>query len=244
VVLVHGAPDRSRSFRRVLPLLADLDVVTYDRRGYGESIDARPATSLDDHVRDLVAILERDQPVGGPATLVGHSFGCNVVVATAIARPDLVRSIGLWELPIPWVEWWPTPAFRDGLVGIAADPDPEQRGERFTRNGQPAGTWERLSADRRRMLRREGRAFQSDIRSITRPPYDIGELRTPTVLACGATTTTGHREAAHILGGLLGAPVMDVEGAGHFGPANHPEHFAELVRRAVELGAGGTGTTS
>jgi pimeloyl-ACP methyl ester carboxylesterase len=239
VVLVHGAPDRSRSFRRVLPLLDAFDVVTYDRRGYGESVDARLATSLGDHVDDLVAILEQVPPVGGPATLVGHSFGCNVVVAIAIARPDLVRSIGLWELPIPWVEWWPTPAFRDGLVGIAEDPDPEQLGENFTRNGQPAGAWERLSPDRQRMLRKEGRAFQADIRSITTPAYDVSELRTPAILACGSTTLTGHREAAHILGELLGAPVMDVEGAGHFGPANHPEAFAELVRRAVAIGSTG-----
>ena len=59
--------------------------------------------------------------------------------------------------------------------------------------------WDRLSEERRLQLRREGRAFRSDIRSITRPAYDIDQLRTPLVLACGSTTTTGHREAAHIL---------------------------------------------
>jgi pimeloyl-ACP methyl ester carboxylesterase len=217
-------------------LLADLDVVTYDRRGYGESLDLRPATSLDDHVADLVGILEGEPAEAGPATVVGHSFGCNVVVATAIARPDLVRSIGVWELPIPWVQWWPTPTFRDGLVPIAEAADPEQLGEDFARNNLPVGTWERLSPDRQRQLRAEGRAFQSDIRSITKAPYDITELRTPAVLACGAMTITGHREAAHTLAKMLGAPLMDVEGAGHFGPANHPEDFAQLVRRAVALG--------
>jgi pimeloyl-ACP methyl ester carboxylesterase len=235
-VLVHGAPDRSRSFRRVLPLLGDLDVVTYDRRGYGDAVGARPSTSLGDHVADLVAILEAETAGRGPATLVGHSFGCNVVVATAIARPDLVASIGVWELPIPWVEWWPTPAFRDSLVPIAEATDPEQLAEDFARNGLPAGTWERLSDERRARLRAEGRAFQADIRSILRPPYDVDELRAPAVFACGSTTTTGHREAAHLLAARLGAVLMDVEGAGHFGPANHPEAFAELAHRAAALG--------
>ncbi len=215
-------------------LLGDLDVITYDRRGYGESLDAVGATSLDDHVADLVAILEAE-PDSGPATLVGHSFGCNVVVATAIARPDLVASVGVWELPIPWVEWWPTPAFRDGLVPIAEAADADQLGEDFARNNLPAGTWDRLGPDRQHQLRIEGRAFQADIRSITGDPYDITELRTPIVLACGSTTTTGHREAAHILAGMFDAPLMDVDGAGHFGPANHPEDFAELVRRAVSI---------
>jgi pimeloyl-ACP methyl ester carboxylesterase len=240
VVLVHGAPDRSRSFRRVVGLLGDLDVVTYDRRGYGESLDARPATSLDDHVRDLVAVVEVElvgSAAARPVTLVGHSFGCNVVVATAIARPDLIASIGVWELPIPWVEWWPTPAFRDGLVPIAQAADADQLGEDFARNNLRPGTWDGLAPERQRQLRVEGRAFQADIRSITGDPYDITELRTPIVLACGSTTTTGHREAAHILAGMLDAPLMDVEGAGHFGPANHPEDFAELVRRALALAA-------
>src|SRR2546426_10980164 len=38
VVFVHGAPDRAASFKRVLALLGDLHVVTYDRRGYGRSV--------------------------------------------------------------------------------------------------------------------------------------------------------------------------------------------------------------
>lgn len=231
MILVHGAPDRSGTFRRVVPLLADLDVFTYDRRGYGRSLELPLATSLDDHVDDLVDILL----TGGPATLVGHSFGCNVVLATAIRRPDLVAAAGTWELPIPWVSWWPTPAFRDGLVGIAEAPDADQLGEDFARNNLSPGTWEGLSAERQGRLRREGRAFRADIRSITSPPYDIGLLGTPTVLACGATTTTGHREAAHTMAAMIGAPLMDVEGAGHFGPANHPEAFADLVRAAVAL---------
>jgi pimeloyl-ACP methyl ester carboxylesterase len=236
VVLVHGAPDRSRSFRQVLALLDDLDIVTYDRRGYGNSVEAVPATSLGDHVADLVRILEAECAGGRPATVVGHSFGCNVVVATAIARPDLVVSIGVWELPIPWVEWWPTPDFRDNLTTIVESEDPEGLGENSARNALSAEAWDRVSEERRQLLRFEGRAFQADVRSITEPAYDIDQLLTPLVLACGSTTTTGHREAAHILAARFGAPLMDVEGAGHFGPANHPEAFAELVRRSVALG--------
>lgn len=230
VVLVHGAPDRSRSFRAVLPLIADLDVTTYDRRGYGESIDARPSTSLDDHVDDLVAILDER-----PATLVGHSFGCNVVMATAIRRPDLVRSIGVWELPIPWVEWWPTPDFRDGLRPIAESSDTEQLGEDFTRNGVGDDVWNRLSPERQQMLRTEGAAFSADLRSILGGPYDPADLAVPAVFACGATTTTGHREAAHHLADLLGAELMDVEGAGHFGHTAHPNAFVTMIRRAVAI---------
>ncbi len=37
VILVHGTMDRASSFARLLPHLTDLDVVTYDRRGYGRA---------------------------------------------------------------------------------------------------------------------------------------------------------------------------------------------------------------
>jgi pimeloyl-ACP methyl ester carboxylesterase len=41
VVLVHGAPERSSTFNRVLELLGDLPVTVYDRRGYGRSLASR-----------------------------------------------------------------------------------------------------------------------------------------------------------------------------------------------------------
>lgn len=232
VVLVHGAPDRSSAFRTVVSMLADLDVVTYDRRGYGRSIELPLSRSLDDHVADLLTVI-RDRPV----TLVGHSFGCNVVMATAIRRPDLVRSAGTWELPIPWVGWWPTPGFHDGIRTMAEAEDPEDLGEQWGRGALGDDGWEGLRPDQRDRLRAEGRAYQADMRSIVDAPYDIDELRVPTVFAAGAATTTGHREAARILAArIAGAKLMEVEDAGHFGPSQHPEAFAAMVRRAVALG--------
>ena len=74
VVLVHGVLDQSTSFAATVGRLADLRVVTYDRRGWGSSLDARPpAPSLAAHADDLLAIL-----AGRPATVVGHSIGANV----------------------------------------------------------------------------------------------------------------------------------------------------------------------
>ena len=66
VVLVHGSLDRSTSFTRVLRRLEDLHTIVYDRRGYHGSRQAVPlATSLDDHVDDLLAVIG-----GRPAVVV------------------------------------------------------------------------------------------------------------------------------------------------------------------------------
>ena len=59
VVLVHGSLDRAASFRRVARRLPDLELLTYDRRGYqgsrGEPGD--PAPTLGTHVEDLLGIV-------------------------------------------------------------------------------------------------------------------------------------------------------------------------------------------
>jgi pimeloyl-ACP methyl ester carboxylesterase len=215
----------------VIAELGELEILTYDRRGYGRSAAAAPASSLDDHVDDLLAILG-----DRPATLVGHSFGANVVMATAIRRPDLVRSVGVWELPLPWVEWWPNDAFRETVRNLAATVDTGALGEQFRRNALGEERWAALPAEQRERVRAEGAAYRADMRSILAAPYDIDRLTVPAVVAAGGTTTTGHREAAAILAARLGLEHYEVAEAGHFGPTQHPAEFVELVRRAVRLG--------
>ena len=102
VVLVHGAPDRSTGFRRVLPHLPELRLLTYDRRGYGESSEMTLAGSLVDHANDLIDLL-----ADRPAVAVGHSFGGNVALLAAGMRPDLVRAVGVWETSMCWLSGWP-----------------------------------------------------------------------------------------------------------------------------------------
>src|ERR1700682_246903 len=112
VVLVHGSPDRSKNFQAVLRLLTDLPVIVYDRRGYGRSPDAHPpARSFADHAEDLIAVLD-----GRRATLVAQSVGCNVALTAAARFPALVASMGLWEPPIAWAEWWPVPELRESAA--------------------------------------------------------------------------------------------------------------------------------
>ena len=103
VVLVHGSLDRGTSFARVVRRLPDLHVVTYDRRGYHRSRPVAPlATTLEDHVADLVAVVD-----GRPSVLVGHSYGGDVALGAAAEAPDAVRAVGVYEPPLPWSDWWP-----------------------------------------------------------------------------------------------------------------------------------------
>ena len=231
VVLVHGAPDRSRNFAPVLALLPDLEVTTYDRRGYGRSLDVRPpARDFGDHAEDLIAVLD-----GRPAVVVAQSVGCNVACTMAARAPELVLALGLWEPPNAWCDWWPTPDLAAAAGRLAAVTDTAQLGEDFNRGILGDERWEALSERTRTMLRGEGAAFRVDMASELVAPYAFEDLRSPTVVGYGTATGSGHAEGARRLAAIIGADLFEVEGADHFTSVSNPPAWAELVRRAVAL---------
>ncbi len=109
LILLHGAVERASLFDAVIPFLGGFDVVAPDRAGHGDRWKEGPGTVAGD-VRDVVALLEE-----GPATVVGHSIGGLAVIGAALAVPELVRGIGLYETAIPWADWW-TDDGRDAML--------------------------------------------------------------------------------------------------------------------------------
>ena len=97
LVLVHGSAVDGGTWDSVVPdLSSTYRVVTYDRRGYGQST-ARPVRDHRRHGADLVSLLR--QVVAEPAHVVGWSSGGNVTLAVAAAHPELFRSVTVVEAP-------------------------------------------------------------------------------------------------------------------------------------------------
>src|SRR5215510_8332553 len=94
VVFVHGSLVRAASFSKVVRCLRDLRTVVYDRRGYAGSIDVGPPFTVSVQVDDLLFVMQER-----PAVVVGHSYGGNIALAAARARPDLVRAVVVFEAP-------------------------------------------------------------------------------------------------------------------------------------------------
>lgn len=118
VILLHGFPQTSWSWRGQLSELGDAGyrAVAPDQRGY--SAGARPPTVADyrlDHlVADVLALadaMEMDR-----FDLVGHDWGGMVAWVAAARHPDRVRSLSVVSTPHPF-------ALRDSLLG-----DPDQSG--------------------------------------------------------------------------------------------------------------------
>ena len=229
VILVHGAPDRSRNFAAVVELLDDLPLVTYDRRGYGRSVAATPpARNFADHAEDLIAILD-----GRRSVVVAQSVGCNVAMTAATMAPSLFGALGLWEPPTAWCDWWPVPDLRESVRHFVAATDTALLGETFNRNILGDDRWDALSERTKDMLRREGAAFQVDMAAELTAPFQFGDITCPVVIGAGTATTSGHLEGARRLAHILNADLFEVEGAGHFAPTSNPGAWAELVRRTI-----------
>lgn len=97
MVLLHGFPQTSHMWRKVMPALGErFTVVAPDLRGYGDS--DRPAHGYDKRtmaadIADLIRALEL-----GPVALVGHDRGARVAHRFALDHPALLRRLVLLDI--------------------------------------------------------------------------------------------------------------------------------------------------
>jgi pimeloyl-ACP methyl ester carboxylesterase len=106
VLLLHGFPELSYSWRKVIPGLAaaGFHVLAPDQRGYGLTTgwDKQYDGDLTSFhilsiVEDAVALLAK---LGiRQAHVVGHDFGSPVAAYAALTRPDVFRSVVLMSAP-------------------------------------------------------------------------------------------------------------------------------------------------
>jgi pimeloyl-ACP methyl ester carboxylesterase len=210
VVLVHGAHDSARSFEPVADLLSDLDVVTYTRRGWGLDEDLAPV-ALATHVDDLLDVLDEQ-----PATVVGHSWGGNVAMGAAIRRPDLVRSLGVFETAVLWLPGWPEEHAGHlrraiGRVEAKLDESPERRAHRMM--------------------------FLNEANGSLTKQIDPSEVRVRALVGVGGASMQSFIGGMRILADRWDTDVFEIPDATHMAHREHPEEFAEFVRLTVSRAA-------
>lgn len=102
VILLHGLGRTAQVWQHVVYGLAarGLRVVALDLLGFGASPKPKWLNyTVDDHTTAVIASLEKLQ-LTRPAVIVGHSMGCLVAVRVARLRPDLVKHLVLYEMPL------------------------------------------------------------------------------------------------------------------------------------------------
>jgi len=104
VLLCHGWPELSHSWRHQLPALAaaGFHAVAPDMRGFGRTSAPHDinAYSIFDLVGDMVALVAA---LGeSKAVIIGHDWGAPVAWHAALFRPDIFTAVGGLSVAPPW----------------------------------------------------------------------------------------------------------------------------------------------
>jgi pimeloyl-ACP methyl ester carboxylesterase len=102
IVLLHGIGRSSIVWNFLIGALSHkpYHVVAFDLLGFGKSPKPKwPSYNVDDHASAVIYSMKAEG-IKRPAILVGHSMGCLVAVRVAELRPDLVKHLVLYEMPL------------------------------------------------------------------------------------------------------------------------------------------------
>jgi len=245
LVMVHGALETHQNWDRVVPHLPDsFRVLTYDRRGYGDSEKPRGKGSFRDHVADLTALIEQLELV--PAWVVGQSGGGSITLRLAAERPALLRGIVAHEPALlsllendpklaPMLEVFAqlVAAFSERI----ASGDHAGAAELFVDAGLGEGLWSRLPPEFRQMCIENAANTLDDLNDPESTAFDlewIKDFTRPALLTLGDQTAPPFPPVITKLAEAMpSAEVQQFAGAGHPIMVEQPRDFAEAIAAFV-----------
>ncbi len=240
IVLLHGFPQTSWSWRGVWPALADAGfrVVAPDLRGYSPA--ARPegveAYRMQHLVADVLAVLDH---LGGSGHVVGHDWGAAIAWHLAGRHADRVRTLTAVSVPHPvaFAEALATDDDQRARSQYMRDwrsPDTEQAmldgGLEQVFGGIPAVAAERYLE----VLRQPGAltAALAYYRAQSRRDLEgLGPVTSPTLYVWSDEDAALGATAAHATGDHVPGPYRFeiLHGVSHWVPEQAPDRLAALL---------------
>ncbi len=243
LVLIHGSLVDHHAWDAVVgPLSQSLEVLSYDRRGHGESVGPGRTHPVRNDTEDLAGLLESLDMM--PAHLVAHSYAGAVALRLAHDHPEMVRSLALHEPP---------------FVGLLAeDPASQTEAERSlteiralqrrVRAGdlegaardlvgafsQREGAWDRLPPARRaEFIARAPRWAEEleDPEALRPDPQTLRELFHPVLLTTGELSPPLVRHIADLLArSLRNVTRRQLPDVGHAPHVTAPLQYVGLLQ--------------
>lgn len=249
ILLLHGFPESSASWRPVTPRLvrAGLRVIVPNQRGY--SPDARPERvdeyRFDRLVGDVVGLLDAYDV--DSAHLVGHDWGAAVAWQVAGGHPERIRSLTAVSVPHPAAFGWALredadQQRRSGYIGLLRQEGKAEAAlleddSRRLRAMFGDGNDPELVEEHVRLLSQPGAltAAMNWYRAMTRAFGDLPPVRVPTTYVWSTADPALGPAAAKRCAEFVDAPYRFVvlDGASHWIPEEHPDALADAILARV-----------
>lgn len=232
LVLVHGGfSDHRSNWQEVSEALAArFTIYAVARRGRGKTSATRGHAVADEAV-DVVAVL---RSIGGPAALLGHSYGALCAVEAAALAPESISRLVLYEPPRPDVAR-PEQIARLRAHAERGDWDGLVRTFLLDLLQVPAAEVEALAASPGwAPWIADAPATQQDQDALIRHTVDPERYRriaAPVLLLVGSASPRDLYLTDLLLGVLPSARVEVLEGQAHEGMTTGPDQFVAAVRR-------------
>ena len=240
VLLIHSGGFTSRQWRKLAETLAPtFNVLTPDLLGYGRS-GAWPEGEPFHFRQDLVLLETLLRDIETPVHLGGHSYGGFLALQLALMRPELVRSIAVYE-PVAFgiLDEVADGDARAALALVRREWTPDATGTdeawlaAFVDWWNGAGAWTRLPEETRAAFRGVGWKLFQEVMTLGADTTDAAgyaRIAVPTLIMGGSNSPLTERRVVEKLGATLPrASTMFLDGVGHMGPVSH----ASLVNAAM-----------
>ncbi|PGH52093.1 alpha/beta fold hydrolase [Streptomyces sp. Ru87] len=240
LLCLHGIGSSSESFAAQLDGLSPVArVAAWDAPGYGRSPDPEHPLDLDGFA-DAAAALIRER--GGPAHVVGASWGGVIAVRLATRHPGLVASLVLADSTRGSGTSAEKAAAMRARAGQLAEDGPRvfagKRAPRLLSPLAPAELVRRATGIMAGAVRLPGYGCAAESMAATDLTRELGRITVPALVLCGEhDVITGVEESQIIAGAMPEGVFVIMSGAGHLAHQEQPAAFNDWVRAHLRIAA-------
>lgn len=215
----------------IMQFVGDYAIVAYDKRGHGLSDVGDAPYAMDDHVADLIGLL--DHLKVSNAIVCGLSVGGMIAQGVALTRPDLVRALilcdtghkigtdELWDSRIASVE-------KEGIASIADSILERWFSVAYRRPNNPD-----FAGYRNMLVRTPAAGYAGTGVAIRDTDFTqrVGTIDKPTLCVVGDEDRATPPQLVKELAGLIpGAKFEMITGAGHLPCIEKPDILVDIMK--------------
>lgn len=241
VVMLHSSMSSKSQWRRLVNTLRGSHrLISIDLYGHGDSEWPHSGATfrLDDEVRLVESVLNREVPAGEQLHLVGHSYGGAVALRLALTNPGRVRSLALFEpgafhlLPADDPARTELETLRCDVQASLAEHNLNRGAARFIDYWNGPATFDRMPTRRQSCLVRQLPKTALEFQAVARErpcTSAYRRLQMPTCLIAGRHSPQPARSVHAVLGQVLPRAACHEVAAGHMAPVTHPELVNPII---------------